>query len=364
MNPEIEVSSMSEGERGYTVPWSVDPGTGVCRRDTVCTIPEGTSHVEVEKRGSTVVATPAGRAAVERYVEEMRAKRLRCDDMAEGEVGYVPHWQVEPDGSYVHEEVRRACRGTSTIEVVRRGSMVVVSEAGRRALAEETGDEAWLARPPPSEERYLVRQIVLHDRPALHAAASAADLRLLARVTAEGRFSGCQNYGQWGVPSWMQEKLEAFIREAEKRSGLGFLRLVVEARALTGVPWEAIIDRSWVPLQNCEVDVGYEPPAVFRDTVVRLRDDAWAKSHRPSPRPRLPPETPSAVRWQRYTEALRAGEARVGWCFPARLGAEARAGFVQSFHESSPELRARVLEDLARTRRPYWRRLRTRLQPA
>jgi hypothetical protein len=210
----------------------------------------------------------------------------------------------------------------------------------------------------------LVRSIVMHERVPTTAAACERDLRLLARVTAEGYFAGVANWFLWGVGSWMSYTLSSYIRVAEKRSNLAFLRLVVEEQEETGVPWERIRDRSWVPLETSEVDPGYEPPEAFTQAGLALAERAYALAHPPSPRSELPADLPFDERWTRYVAALLATGARADWFFARRWTSEDRERFIERFRGLAVEVRAAIAADLSRHRRPSWRRLRRRLAMA
>lgn len=210
-------------------------------------------------------------------------------------------------------------------------------------------------------EDKLVRGIVMYDRVPGDAVSCERDLRSLARIAAEGRFSGDAIYFIWGVSSSMGEALHRFIRAAESVSGKGFLRLVVEAQEQTCVPWTKIVDRPWVPLSVGDIDAQYVPPETFLLAEREIAEKKHALSHPRSPRPQLPYDIPFDERWSRYVDALvRHGE-RADWFFPTRFDSEQREWFVLRFCGSSREIRSLVIADISNHRRPHWRRILKRL---
>ena len=211
-------------------------------------------------------------------------------------------------------------------------------------------------------EQTLVRKIVMHAYRPKSAETSATELRLLARVTAEGRFSGVAQHVVWQVGSWMAQELHQFVRDAERQSGPRFLRLVVESQVETGVAWERILNRPSVPLMASEVEPDDTLPAAFQQARAALHAAAHAAANTPSPRPSLSAETRFDERWSLYVDALPASKGRADWYFTSRMEAEDRERFLRKVTQADPKLQTLILEDLTTHRRPAWERIRKQIR--
>ena len=290
------ISSMVEGEIGFTVPWAFDKNGGF-KHDSVDTFAVGTACVEVRLQNASIVATDAGLRALAKYTFRREEKPVR--EMAEGEVGYVTHWTVDADGTYRRPYVCRSARGTANVEVVRWGVHAILTDAGRTTMTMER-EKALTPREGSVES--LVCKIVMHDQIPTDHASCIHELEQLAMATAEGRLSGRSAWVAWGVGSWMKEKLGRFIHEAQSISGASFLRMVIEAQPVTGVPWRVILNRPWVPLSSRNETEEHSLPEAYSMAQRELQARADSSANPTSPRPTLPPTATLEDRWKLYLE--------------------------------------------------------------